>query len=193
MNNGQTEQLLERAARSAALARDLLLDSLRGRLRRMGAVRFDPRLAARIDPSDVVQETLAEAVVQLDRYLRERPLPFCPWLRQLGQRRQIDLHRRHLQARRRTFTRVASAVTVQVGQSITFRPPVSGGTRAGTPTGTHKFLVGNVVVAQVKLDASGQASVTTHFTTKGKVTLCAVYSGDNTFAPSSNSVIESIT
>src|SRR5262249_20138207 len=77
----------------------------RRRLGRMVAVRFDPRLAARVDPSDVVQDTLAEAAANLDRYLRERPLPFYPWLRHLAQRRLIDLYRRHVQARRRSVTR----------------------------------------------------------------------------------------
>jgi RNA polymerase sigma-70 factor (ECF subfamily) len=71
----------------------------------MVAVRFDIRLAARADPSDVVQETLAEAAAQLDRYLQERPLPFYPWLRQMALRRLIDLNRRHLQARRRSVIR----------------------------------------------------------------------------------------
>src|SRR5262249_36978089 len=89
---------------------DQLLERFRLRLRRMVAVRFDPRLAARVDPSDVVQETLAEAAAQLNRYLKNRPLPFYPWLRQLAQRRLIDLHRRHVQARRRTVTREVATV-----------------------------------------------------------------------------------
>jgi RNA polymerase sigma-70 factor (ECF subfamily) len=71
----------------------------------MVAVRADPRLAARVDPSDVVQEALAEAAAKLDAYLRTRPLPFYPWLRQIAQERLIDLHRRHVQARRRSVTR----------------------------------------------------------------------------------------
>jgi RNA polymerase sigma-70 factor (ECF subfamily) len=71
----------------------------------MVAVRLDPRLGARLDASDVVQESLAEAAAQLDRYLQDRPLPFYPWLRRLAQRRLIDLHRRHVRARRRTVTR----------------------------------------------------------------------------------------
>jgi RNA polymerase sigma-70 factor (ECF subfamily) len=100
-----TEHLLERAATGDRAARDELLRRHRGRLARMVAVRFDPRLAARVDPSDVVQEALAEAAVGLDRYLRERPLPFYPWLRRLAQRRLTDLHRRHVQARRRSVTR----------------------------------------------------------------------------------------
>jgi RNA polymerase sigma-70 factor (ECF subfamily) len=104
-----TEQLLKQVADGDDLARDSLLERYRRRLRRMVAVRFDRRLAARVDPSDVVQETLAEAAAQLDRYLQERPLPFYPWLRRMAQRRLIDLHRRHVQARRRTVTREEAA------------------------------------------------------------------------------------
>jgi RNA polymerase sigma-70 factor (ECF subfamily) len=102
-----TEDLLERVAAGDCTARDQLLQRHRQRLGRMVAVRLDPRLAARVDPSDVVQEALAEAAANLDRYLRERPLPFYPWLRRLAQRCLIDMHRRHVQARRRTVTREA--------------------------------------------------------------------------------------
>jgi len=109
MATTDTDHLLERAAGGDGAARDQLLERHRRRLRRMVAIRFDPRLAARADPSDVVQETLAEAAAGLDRYLRERPLPFYPWLRQLAQRRLIDLHRRHVQARRRSVTREEAA------------------------------------------------------------------------------------
>jgi RNA polymerase sigma-70 factor (ECF subfamily) len=105
MTTADTEHLLERVAAGDCAACDQLLQRYRRQLRRMVAVRFDPRLLARVDPSDVVQETLAEAAANLDRYLRERPLPFYPWLRQLAQRRLIDLHRRHVQARRRSIIR----------------------------------------------------------------------------------------
>src|SRR5262245_34708786 len=84
MPTTDTEHLLDRAAEGDATARDQLLERFRRRLRRMVAVRFDPRLAARVDPSDVVQESLAEASAQLNRYLRDRPLPFYPWLRQFA-------------------------------------------------------------------------------------------------------------
>jgi RNA polymerase sigma-70 factor (ECF subfamily) len=71
----------------------------------MVACRMDPRLAARFDPSDVVQESLAEADRRLDDYLRERPLPFYPWLRQLAWERLVEQHRRHLRASRRSVLR----------------------------------------------------------------------------------------
>jgi RNA polymerase sigma-70 factor (ECF subfamily) len=105
MVTSDTEQLLQRVADGDDAARDRLLQRFRRRLRRMVAVRFDLRLAARVDPSDVVQETLAEAAALLDRYLQERPLPFYPWLRQMAQRRLIELHRRHVLAQRRTVVR----------------------------------------------------------------------------------------
>jgi RNA polymerase sigma-70 factor, ECF subfamily len=105
MAMSDTERLLHRAGCGDDTARDQLLERFRSRLRRMVAVRFDLRLGARLDPSDVVQESLAEAAAQLNRYVRERPLPFYPWLRQMAQRRLIELHRRHVQARRRTVKR----------------------------------------------------------------------------------------
>src|SRR5262249_5179573 len=58
-------------------------------------------LAARIDPSDVVQETLAEADRRLGKYLADRPLPFYPWLRQIAVERLAKLHRSHLRTDRR--------------------------------------------------------------------------------------------
>ncbi len=105
MATPDTEQLLAQAAHGDAAARSQLLQRHRARLKRMVAIRADPRLAARVDPSDMVQEALAEANARLDAYLRERPLPFYPWLRQIAQERLIDLHRRHVRARRRSVTR----------------------------------------------------------------------------------------
>ena len=105
MQPHDTEQLLARAAAGDAAARGALLVRHRDRLRRMVAVRLDPRLAARVDPSDVVQETLAEAHRRLDAYLAAKPLPFYPWLRQLAQDRLADLHRRHVRAARRAVGR----------------------------------------------------------------------------------------
>ena len=68
----ETEELIERAGRGDDPARQALLARHRARLRRMVAVRMDPVLAARVDPSDVVQEVLVEAHRTLDGYL-QRP------------------------------------------------------------------------------------------------------------------------
>jgi RNA polymerase sigma-70 factor (ECF subfamily) len=100
-----TEELLRQAANGDRDARERLLARHRDRLRKMIAWRLDRRLAARVDPSDVVQEVLLEANGKLDRYLRERPLPFFPWLRALAAERLVTLHRRHVRARGRSVLR----------------------------------------------------------------------------------------
>ena len=100
-----TEQLLQAVRRGDGQARGRLLERHRPKLRRMVAIRLDRRLAARVDPSDVVQETLAVAAARLDGYLRDRPLPFYPWLRRLAEERLADVHRGHLRAGRRSVAR----------------------------------------------------------------------------------------
>jgi RNA polymerase sigma-70 factor (ECF subfamily) len=100
-----TEQLIERAAHGDGAARQQLLIRHRPRLRRMVAIRLDHRLAARLDPSDLVQETLAEAARTMSDYLRQRPLAFYPWLRQIAVQRLADVHRHHLGAQKRAVTR----------------------------------------------------------------------------------------
>src|SRR5437879_13429798 len=91
----ELEELLHRASQGDALARDELLAQHRDRLRRLIAVRLPRRLAARLDPSDLVQDVLIKANHQLEGFLRERPLPFYAWLRQIALQRLIDIHRRH--------------------------------------------------------------------------------------------------
>jgi RNA polymerase sigma-70 factor (ECF subfamily) len=71
----------------------------------MVAVRADPRLAARVDPSDVVQDALADAATTLGAYLRDRPLPFYPWLRRLTADRLAVRYRRHVRAANRAVGR----------------------------------------------------------------------------------------
>jgi RNA polymerase sigma-70 factor (ECF subfamily) len=104
-NDPDTQELLDRARTGDQEARQQLLVRHRKRLWEMVALRMDRRLSARVDPSDVVQEALAEAVQQLSDYLRNRPLPFYPWLRQLAWERLIELHRRHLYAQKRSVRR----------------------------------------------------------------------------------------
>jgi RNA polymerase sigma-70 factor (ECF subfamily) len=101
----ETEELIERARRGDDPARQALLARHRARLRRMVAVRMDPVLAARVDPSDVVQEVLMEAHHTLDGYLHDRPLPFYPWLRRLAWERLAKLYRRHVRSRKRSLLR----------------------------------------------------------------------------------------
>lgn len=100
-----TEKLLDQAANGDRNARSQLLTRHRSRLKRMVAMRLDRRLAARVDASDVVQEALAHAAARLDDYLRDRPLPYYPWLRRLAWDQIIRLHHRHVAAGKRSVKR----------------------------------------------------------------------------------------
>jgi RNA polymerase sigma-70 factor (ECF subfamily) len=71
----------------------------------MVEVRMDQRLRGRIDPSDVIQESLVAASQRMERYAAERPLPFYPWLRQIAWEKLIHLHDRHLRAAKRSVAR----------------------------------------------------------------------------------------
>jgi RNA polymerase sigma-70 factor (ECF subfamily) len=100
-----TDELLQSVAAGDGSARERLLARHRQRLRRMIEVRLDRRLRPRIDPSDVLQEALAEAARKLAEYARQRPLPFYPWLRRLAWEQLVLTHRRHLRAQRRSVRR----------------------------------------------------------------------------------------
>jgi RNA polymerase sigma-70 factor (ECF subfamily) len=100
-----TDGLIERARGGDPLAEAAILDGHRDRLRRLVASRLDRRLAARIDPSDVIQEALADASVRLSDYLQKPPLPLLPWLCQFALERLAKLHRHHLRTSKRSVDR----------------------------------------------------------------------------------------
>jgi RNA polymerase sigma-70 factor (ECF subfamily) len=102
-----TDELLHQIGLGDDAARSQLLERHRDRLRRMIALRLDRRLLPRLDPSDVVQEALAEAAQKLSDFVRERPVAFYPWLRRLAWEHLVRLHEKHVRARRRSVTREA--------------------------------------------------------------------------------------
>jgi RNA polymerase sigma-70 factor (ECF subfamily) len=117
-DDADTEELLRRAGAGDEQARGALLERHRPRLRRMIALRLDRRLAARIDPSDVLQESLAEADRKLSDYLDRQTVPFYPWLRQLAYERLIQLYRRHVQAGKRSVSREVPGGLPLPGESV---------------------------------------------------------------------------
>lgn len=96
---------LERAANGDAESWRQLLSQYHERLRRMVAVRLDPRLQGRVDPSDVLQDVYVEAAQQLDEYARNPTVPFFLWLRLLAKHRLGRTHRYHLGTKQRDASR----------------------------------------------------------------------------------------
>jgi RNA polymerase sigma-70 factor, ECF subfamily len=100
-----SDGLFERARGGDRDAEAAILDGQRDRLRRLIARRLDRRLAARVDPSDVVQEALVDASLRLSTYLQNPPLPLLPWLYQFAVERLAKLHRYHIRASKRSVDR----------------------------------------------------------------------------------------
>jgi len=95
-----------RAEGGTALA-DLFVEH-RDRLRHMVEVRLNRRVAGRVDPSDVLQETFIEASCRLGDYLDDPPMRPFLWLRFLTSQRLMAIHRQHLGVQKRTAEREVS-------------------------------------------------------------------------------------
>jgi RNA polymerase sigma-70 factor (ECF subfamily) len=98
----EANSLLRLASQGDARARSELLARYRPRLKRMVAMRMDRRIAARLDPSDIVQEAMTVAHERLPDYLADPQLSFYPWLRRITWDRLIDSYRTHISAERRS-------------------------------------------------------------------------------------------
>ena len=110
------ERLLDRAKQEDQDAVTSLMTMHRARLRKMVAVRIHEQLTSRVDPSDVIQDAMAEATKNLSAYLESRPIPFYPWLRRFVWQRLVQLHRYHLEAQQRTVRR-ETAVGVPLSEA----------------------------------------------------------------------------
>jgi len=97
----ETVRLLEqfRAGDRQALAE--LFQRHRDRLRRMVALRMDPRLHGRIDASDVLQDGFLDLAKRVEGYLCDPRLPVFLWLRLVISDRLALVHRQHLGTRMR--------------------------------------------------------------------------------------------
>ncbi len=104
-DSAETQRLLMRITSGDRNAFNDLFARHRDDLRRVVQLRLDRRLQARVDASDVIQETQVEAFCRLDDYLERRPMPFGLWLRKTAQERIYNHRRAHLQTARRSVRR----------------------------------------------------------------------------------------
>lgn len=144
----QTQRLLDAVRAGDRQALDQLLEQHRGYLRSLVGLRLDPKLRARVDASDVVQEAQIEAVRRVENYLGQPALPFHLWLRQIAYDRLLMMRRQHVEAARRAVEREAALPdesSLQLAQFVL----------AGEPTPSQQLvqheLVGRVRLALVEL------------------------------------------
>lgn len=105
--SAEVERLLAEVRGGNRRALDTLLGLHRAYLRTLVELRLDPKLRARVDASDVVQETSLEAVRRVAAYLERPVLPFRLWLRQIAFDRLLMARRQHVEAGRRAVEREA--------------------------------------------------------------------------------------
>jgi RNA polymerase sigma-70 factor (ECF subfamily) len=124
-NSDETQSLLDRAKNGDQAAFEALFRRHQVRLLQTIALRMDRRVAARVDASDVLQETYLEAFRRLPRYLQEQPMPLYLWLCWLAREKVLALHRRHLGAEKRAVTH--EALLLPADSSATFVSAVIAG------------------------------------------------------------------
>ena len=100
-----TQLLLKRVRSGDREALNRLFEQHRPYLRRLMELRMAQKLKARVDPSDVVQETQIEVARRIDDYLRRRPMSFRVWLRKTANEQMMMMYRRHVGAERRSVER----------------------------------------------------------------------------------------
>lgn len=101
----ETQDLLRQVRAGDRRAFEQLFAHHRPELRQFVEMRLDPKLRARVDPSDVVQETQLEVLGRLADFLERQPMPFRLWLRKTAYERPLKLRRRHVEAAQRSLER----------------------------------------------------------------------------------------
>jgi RNA polymerase sigma-70 factor (ECF subfamily) len=104
-DSAETQALLRRIRAGDGPAFGQLFARHQDYLHRLVELRLDPRLRARLDPSDVVQEAHLEALHRLGAYLERPALPFRLWLRQIALDHTLKARRHHLATARRAVGR----------------------------------------------------------------------------------------
>jgi RNA polymerase sigma-70 factor (ECF subfamily) len=99
-DSAATRELLRRVHDGDDDALEKLLETQRDYLRKLVDLRMEDELRGRVDPSDVVQETLMVVSRRVDDFLDRRPTSFRLWVRRKAIERLIENRRKHLADKR---------------------------------------------------------------------------------------------
>lgn len=103
--NDSDEQLLQLAVDGDTRALGELFSRYVPQLRKMVSSRIDPRVAARIDVSDVIQEVHVEVVRRLGEYSMDSGVTLYHWMRFLTKQKLAEIARRNIVAQARDVRR----------------------------------------------------------------------------------------
>jgi RNA polymerase sigma-70 factor (ECF subfamily) len=79
---------------------DLELENFRSYLRVLARMQLNPRLARKVDASDMVQQTLLQAHRAIDQFRGDSPAAMAGWLRQILARNLAHAHRDYTRDKR---------------------------------------------------------------------------------------------
>jgi RNA polymerase sigma-70 factor (ECF subfamily) len=103
-----THDLIEQARAGDAPALQALLQRYREYVRLLVRCRAAGRLQARVDGSDLIQETLLRAAQNIQQFRGTTEEEWCAWLARIAEREVIHQVRHHLGAAKRDATREQS-------------------------------------------------------------------------------------
>ncbi len=118
------KELIARAVAGDEQATGVLLEHYRGYLRILAQRQFDRRLQSRVDPSDVVQQTLLEAVRDLSAFRGACDGEFAAWLRRILEHNVAQTVQTHLVAQKRSCRRESSLDETLDGVALCDRIPL---------------------------------------------------------------------
>lgn len=103
--SADSEMFEERVKAGDSAAMEEMAGMYAAYLRKIIASRLDDRLSARVGTSDLIQETLMEAVRRISKQEADSPLPLRLWLRQIAIDRVKMAERTHLRTEKRGLHR----------------------------------------------------------------------------------------
>lgn len=110
-------ELTERLRNGEESALAGLFDRHQQRLWRLIDFRMDPRLRARVEPDDILQEAYLAAHKRIRHFAEEGFQSAFLWLRLIALQTLIDVHRRHIGAQRRDARREVALQGAKFPQS----------------------------------------------------------------------------
>ena len=122
----QTSVLLERVAGGNSSALERLLRLHRPYLKRVVQMRMEPALAARVDASDIVQETQAVIAKRIGDFIKRQPTSFRIWIRRKALEQLVDQRRRHVGAKKRSVLReqnMADVSSIAIARKLLSNTP----------------------------------------------------------------------
>ena len=114
------ETLSFRVAAGDRDALNLLLSRNRTRRKRMVMLRMPTQLQARVDASDVIQESFLQAVRGAATYVHDPDRPFYAWIRKVTENKLAEIARMHLAVEKRDVNREIFPAELNPGISSAF-------------------------------------------------------------------------